>query len=196
MPRYLYRTFGCPGRKLKSGVVPEHAVEMMVEPDEHPAFCPKCGRDWRKLRLETIPGTHSIGGSDIAKGVDLTWKLIQESSAERAELAGNPNMRVTDMRDHLREGDVAVPMPNNTVTQFMGMAEQRGIGYGFGGGMMAPAFSGGQAMPVTVDPVTGYTGPTHAALSEAQGQSGRTHLATRQQMISAGTINKTKGNSA
>lgn len=196
MARYIWRTYECPGRKLKTGVVPPHPFEVMEDRDERAQFCTKCGRDLRRLPIDATPGTHSVGKSDINKAVDLTYRLVEESSAERAELAGNPSLKVNNMRDHLREGDVAVPMPNNTVTQFMGMAEQRGIGYGFGGGMMAPAFSSGQAMPVSVDPVTGYTGPTHAALSAAQGESGHTHLATRREMITAGTINKTKGNSA
>lgn len=183
----IVRTYGCRG---KGGRAKMHTFDITIERSEHPKFCPTCGA--KIDSIEIVPGTHSIGGSDIVRGVDLTYKLVEDSSAERAMLAGNPSLKVTNMRDHLREGDVAVPMPNNTVTQFMGDAATRGVQYGWGGGggMIAPAATA--ALPVTVDPSTGYTGPTHAALSGAQGESGRTHLATKHQMISAGQINKTK----
>jgi len=199
MPKWIWRTYQCPGRKLKSGPIEPHEFEVMEDRDERATFCPKCGRDLSKLPIETIPGGGHIGGSAIAKGVDLTYRLVEESSAERAELAGNPNLRVTNMRDHLREGDVAVPavaMPNNAVTQFAAQSEVRGFQPGWGGGFMAGAFAG-QASPVTVNE-RGYTGPTHEALSAVQGGSapgapdaGGAHRATRAEMIKAGTINKT-----
>lgn len=200
---YIWITFGCPGRKLKSGPIAPHEFEVMIERGERPHFCPTCGRDLSRLPLETIPGGGHIGGSAIAKGVDLTYRLVEESSEERARLAGNTAMKVTNMKDHLREGDVAVPLPNNTVTQWMQHAGMAGHSYGFGGGMssVSPAFTAGSASPVTVNE-RGYTGPTHEALSAVQGGSapgapdaGGAHLATRAQMINAGTINKTKANS-
>ncbi len=183
----IYRTYGCKGA---SGRRKQHTFEVMIDSGEHPKFCPSCGA--KIDTVEIVPGTHSIGGSDIVRGVDLTYRLVEESSAERAGLAGNPSLKVTNMKDHLREGDVAVSLPNNTVTQFMGDAASKGINYGWGGGggMIAPATS--KPLPVTPDD-RGFTGPTHAALSAAQGEEGRVHLASRREMISAGQINKTRG---
>lgn len=196
MAGYIFRTYGCgglPARRRKgvvvSEAVPPHEFEIMLRSDEHPSFCPKCGA--RVGNVEAIPGTKNVGKSDINKAVDMTYRLVEESSAERAELAGSKHLKVTNMRDHLREGDVAVPpMPSNTVTAYMADAAGKGIGYGWGGGMMAPALRSGTPSPVKVDPATGFTGPTHAALSGAQGPSGQTHLATRHQMINAGRQNK------
>lgn len=182
----IYRTYSCRG---KGGRVKTHTFEIMIERSEHPKFCPTCGA--KIDSVDIVPGTHSIGGSDIQRAVDMTYRLVESSSEERAALAGNPSLKVSNMKDHLREGDVAAVMPNNTVTQFMGDAERRGVNYGWGGGggMIAPGAT--SALPVTVDPATGFTGPTHAALSEAQGVSGRAHQATRRAMVSAGQVNKT-----
>jgi hypothetical protein len=183
---FFYRTYACDS----GGEAEEHAFEVFLKDDERPSFCPKCGCPVEDI--EAVPGTHSIGGSDIAKGVDLTYSLLEESSAYRAEVTGNPNFKITDMKDRLREGDSAAVLPQNTVTGFMSDAEQRGVRYGWGGGAMgAPSFNSAPS-PVRVDPTTGFTGAGHKALSSIQGTAGQVHLGNRAQQIVAGQVNKTK----
>jgi hypothetical protein len=87
------------------------------------------------------------------------------------------------MKDHLREGDVAVPMPNNSVTQYMEAAAGAGARYGFGGGAMTGVAFNQPAMPV---PTNTVTGPGHAALWGVQGDSGQGHAARQQAMTQAG----------
>lgn len=66
----------------------------------------------------------NIGGSPIAKSVDQTYRQYEAASIERAEAAGDPSMKVTNMRDNLREGDVAAMPVNNVVTQYAAMAKE------------------------------------------------------------------------
>jgi hypothetical protein len=184
---YFYKTFACDS----GGEAEEHAFEVFLENDELPSFCPKCGCPVDP-ESEAVPGTHSIGGSDIAKGVDLTYSLLEASGEYRAEQTGNPNFKITNMKDHLREGDVAAVLPNNTVTGFMADAENRGVRYGWGAGAVgAPSFNSAPS-PVRVDPTTGFTGAGHKALSSIQGTAGQVHLGNRAQQIVAGQVNKTK----
>lgn len=182
---YIFRTYGCDS----GGEAEEHTFELMQSSDEGPPkFCPKCGNAIDP-EIEAVPGTHAIGGSNIVKGVDMTWKLLQESGEERAEITGNPNFKITDMKDHLREGDVAAMLPRNSVTNFMDSASQMGVNYGFGGG----GAMGLQTSNPTPVPTTGYTGPGHVALAGIQGDlAGSAHLHSRAAMTSTGQINRTK----
>lgn len=182
----ICRTYACDS----GGEAEDHFFDLIQDRDEGPPkFCPKCGCPVDP-EVEAVPGTHAIGGSDISRGVDLTWKLLQESGEERAAITGNPNMKITNMKDGLREGDVAAVLPRNTVTNFMDAAEGMGVRYGFGGGgqMISPT----STAPTPV-PRTGFTGPGHVALSGIQGDSmGSEHLHSRAARVSAGQINTRK----
>lgn len=175
---YFYRTYSCGGDDDN----PPHQFELFIQGDEHPRFCPICGAEFEG-EPEMIPGGMHIGGSAIQRTVDNMYRQIETSSAERAELAGNPALRVTDMNDHLREGDIAAKMPVNTVTQFMETAGAAGARYGFGGGAMTGVAFNAAPAPV---PTNSITGPGHAALWGVQGTAGQNHSAMRQTMTSAG----------
>lgn len=184
MAQYRYRTYQCSGQEDDG----EHSFEIFIEADQHPKFCPICGAAFEG-EVEAVPGTHSIGGSAITRSVDAMYRDLETSSAERAEMAGNPQLKITNMKDGLREGDVAAVMPNNAVSQYMDQARQNGMGFGFGGGAaFGPAVSS-VPNPVQPDPtLNGYTGPGHLALSGIQGTEGRAHLAHRAQATVAGQI--------
>jgi hypothetical protein len=179
---FKFRTFGCSGDE-DSG---PHDFTMMVEDGELPRFCAVCGAEFEG-EPEVIPGGGHIGGSAIQRTVDNMYREIERSSAERAELAGSPALKVTDMNDHLREGDVAAKMPNNTVTQFMAHAAGAGAHYGFGGGAMT-GVAWGNPNPV---PTNAVSGPGHEALWGIQGDQGSTNAQTRAVMTQAGQIKDT-----
>lgn len=170
----FYRTFECPRC--------EHRWTLCQERDEAPPkFCPECGKKFAKT-LAAVPGTHRIGGSTAAKSVDDVYRMNERAGEARMRLAeangASPQLarqlKITNMRDNMREGDVAAihsPMPNNPTTQFMGEAAKRGIRYGFGGGMgLAPSPG---APPVRIAPPIqtaegAFTGPGHIGLRAAQ----------------------------
>lgn len=177
---FKFRKYACTG----DGELEEHVFEVLLENDEHPNFCTVCGAPVGEV--EAIPGTHSIGGSAIQQAVDGTYRMLEETSAARAAMVGQPNIKVTNLKDGLREGDVAaVPLPNNTVTGFMRDAGDRGIRYGFQSGQQAGVAHG--VKRADLEPGK-YTGPAHISLAAAQSREG---MATAKQMVAAGQINKT-----
>lgn len=121
----IFRTYGCADCGAE--------VEILQTAEEGPpAECPACGG---APRPEPIPTGMRIGGSAVARSVDQTYRALEESSAARAEEAGEPALKITDLRDNLREGDVAAVSVRNEVTQ---VAEAMGHEYWGGGGGMNP----------------------------------------------------------
>ena len=179
---YIIRTYACDG----AGKGEPHTFEIMIERDQHPKFCPECGA--KIGNIETVPTKIAIGGKPITKAVDGTYRAIEESSAARAEKFNNPGLKITNMKDRLREGDSAAIMPQNSVTSFIEEARRRGVEYGWGGGMSGVAFNG-NPNPV---PQNTWTGPGHVALSSIQGEQGRTHQMVRHQATKTGEIAKDK----
>lgn len=177
---YIIRTYACDS----AGTAEEHIFEVMLKSGEHPKFCPQCGFSVDQ-RAKPRPAKMSIGGAAITKSVDRTYRMLEKTSKDHP----NPQMRITNMKDHLREGDVAAVLPNNSVTQFMQVAGQHNIGYGFGGGAMGSAAMLQTRSPTPV-PQNTWTGPGHVGLSAIQGDQGRTHHMTKAQTQLAGQVNK------
>lgn len=100
---YVFRTFGCP----ECG----GEFEVMQERDEGPpAKCQICAADMTEEGVViplSLPRGGKIVGSPTAKGVDMTYKMLEDSSAAMAAESGNPHLKVTDLKDNLRMGDVA-----------------------------------------------------------------------------------------
>lgn len=82
-----------------------------------PDTCPHCGGISEAPRLPIPSGGH-IGGSNIARSVDQMYKQTEKASEYRAEVAGDPTLKITNLRDNLREGDVAAMPVNNEVTRY------------------------------------------------------------------------------
>ena len=183
----VVRTYACDS----GGTAEEHVFDVMLRSDEHPKFCPQCGFSVDQ-RSKPRPSKVSIGGSAIARSVDMTYRALEDGSAARAEAVGNPNLKITNMKDRLREGDSAAMLPNNSVTQFMGLAAESNIRYGFGGGSMGRNVSLNTASPAPI-PTNAITGAGHSALWAIQGEQGRTHQMTRNQAAVVGQVNKGKG---
>lgn len=179
---YKFRTYACSGPEQDEAE--EHTFTVMLDGDEHPKFCNVCGAPVGGVE-EAIPGTKAIGGSAILQAVDGTYRMLEETSAARAKMVGQPNIKITNLKDRLREGDVAaMPLPANTVSGFMADQQGRGVRYGFQSGMQVAATS---VPRVDLEPGR-YTGPAHVALSSAQSRDG---MATAKQMVANGQINKT-----
>lgn len=178
----VFRTFECPDC--------DGRFELMQERDDAPPrFCLHCGADFgadESHRPEAVPAKIAIGGGSAARSVDQTYRMLEESSAARAEAVGNPALKITDLHDNLREGDVAakVPaVPNNSIGQFMRYAEETaGIHYGFQKQAFAPDV---RAPPIRTS-AGQFSGPTNVALDAVQGVGGENHQRTKQQLTAAG----------
>lgn len=88
-----------------------------VVSDDMPKFCMLCGAA-DGADDDFVPTQMNIGGSAIARSVDKMYRDAEASSEVRAEMAGDPSLKITNMRDNLREGDVAAMPVNNAVTQY------------------------------------------------------------------------------
>lgn len=111
----------------------EGKFEFMHHPSDEPppAFCPLCGVSFAEEPEAVMPNRLNYGGSNEARSVDMTYRQLEADSAARAEAAGDPSLKITDLKDNLREGDVAAkPSINNAVTQY---AEQTGHSFWQGG---------------------------------------------------------------
>ena len=76
---------------------------------DFPNCCPRCGNVMTD-EPQSLPGGFSIGTAK-GKAVDLTYRQIEDASNVRAEAAGDPSLKITNMKDNLREGDVAAMAP-------------------------------------------------------------------------------------
>jgi hypothetical protein len=182
----VIRTYAC----TSAGTADEHVFDVQLRSGEMPKFCPHCGFSVDQ-RSKPRPSKVSIGGKAIVRAVDMTYRALEEGSAQRAAAVGNPALKITNMKDRLREGDIAAVLPNNSVTQFMGVAEQSNIRYGFGGGSMGRHVSLNTRSPTPV-PQNAFTGAGHVSLSAIQGDEGRTHQMSKMQAAVVGQINKAK----
>lgn len=104
------RTYGCPDCGNTFSFLHLNADE------PPPDYCAKCG-SFMGDDPTPLPAAPAIIGPK-AKSIDETYRQLEESSAARAEAAGDPSLKITDLKDNLREGDVAAVAPNNPVTQY------------------------------------------------------------------------------
>ena len=180
---HVIRTYACDS----AGTAEDHVFEVRLRSDEHPKFCPQCGFAVDQ-RSKPRPSKVSIGGKPITRAVDMTYQELERGSAERAAAVNNPNLKITNMKDRLREGDVAAVLPSNAVTGFMADASRKGVNYGWGGGGQMVQF----ANPTPV-PTNTWTGPGHVALSGIQGDQGRTHQNNKMAAAVTGQLNRRRG---
>lgn len=161
MAGWVFRTYSCDN----GGEGEPHEFEVMLASGEHPKFCPQCGCEVDAEALP-LPAKVAIGGSAIARATDQTYRLVENSSAARAAELNAPHLKITDMHDNLRHGDVAAKTPDNAVTRFARETKQTlGINYMQWGGGMGGARVG---PPITTAPGQSYAGPGHIAMHALQ----------------------------
>ena len=130
--------FRCPGCR---GYVPwDPAVPL-------PERCPLPNCDYVAKPKETdedgvIVISAPFIGSAKAKATDSCYRELETSSEHRAQLAANmagvpvsemSHLKVTNIRDNTREGEIAAMPVVNDVTRQMDMLKARGMPVGFGG---------------------------------------------------------------
>ena len=135
--------YGCPG----NGDHPPHQFRYChipsVEQDPLPRYCGICGYDSQADagtdNFSAMPSAPHIAKS-IGKAGDMTYRQMEWQSEERiraaAEMSGAPesdfaDMKITDMKDNLREGDIAaVAPPPSEVSKLM---DAKPADFGFAG---------------------------------------------------------------
>ena len=97
------RTYACPECDHQFSFL--HLTRDEPPPD----YCPGCGSYMGDEPL-VMPPLVSIG-THKGKAVDLTYRQLERSGEIRAEITGDPSMKITNLKDNLREGDVAAVAP-------------------------------------------------------------------------------------
>lgn len=130
----IVRTLSCPSC---SG---EFDHFFMKSDDPYPRFCSLCGFDTqapvgkgrRRKKLAAMPSAPRIEGSGARKNVDGYYRAVEEGGEHRANVAESMGLssedartlKVTDMRDNMREGDIAEKPVVNDVTMAMDRINQ------------------------------------------------------------------------
>lgn len=94
-------------------------TELHMSRDEPPpSFCPKCGNNMSSEPEQLVPyiriGSHRGSNPDkLYRAMETASEVRQEQAAEqlgvdKSELSA---MKITDMKDSLREGDTAAKLP-------------------------------------------------------------------------------------
>jgi hypothetical protein len=108
--------------------------------DPPPHYCPLCGADMEAEPV-FVPAAPHIGRS-IGKTADAVYRQMEQAGAAHAEMAAELGggtaadyqaLKITDLPDYLRPGDVAARPLDNPVTQAMANSGQNGLlpGSGF-----------------------------------------------------------------
>lgn len=102
---------------------------VVLEPnDPFPDFCPKCGA-FCGTDPNFVPNKVNLTTA-LGRSGDITYRQLESDTARQAELSGDSSMKVTNLKDNLREGDVAAMPVNNAVTQYAEQAKQE-VGFDY-----------------------------------------------------------------
>jgi DNA-directed RNA polymerase subunit RPC12/RpoP len=151
----IYRTYHC------SDCDRDFEIFHMSRDEPPPDECPYCTAEPEAPYLPLPRGGKMIG-SNISKAVDLTFKHVEESGQRAFEASGNPAAKVTNMKDNLREGDVAAVVPQPSREYQQAVASMGGSG-GFGAGTPV---AGDTFQPAAVLPSLRGTGNAMPALQQ------------------------------
>lgn len=137
-----YRNWNCPGTDNHPPHQFRHFHNPSPDVDPPPRFCPTCGCDGE---IEDNAFTRDVAAPFIAsaraKSIDQVYRQMETASEARMQLAAGitgqdvsdfNDMKITDLKDNLRPGDVAaMPMVANEVTKRMDAMTANGIPTGW-----------------------------------------------------------------
>lgn len=85
---------------------PDCSGKFSHEGEDFPNYCPLCGSFCGIPDDGFVPTKVNIG-TEFGKSGDVAYRMLEQSSADNAERMGDPTLKVTNLKDNLREGDVA-----------------------------------------------------------------------------------------
>ena len=111
--------------------------------DAWPRYCPMCRADINNDRDDDDIVMPSIARArEATKRTDQVYRDMERGSEIRAQMAADQlgvpvsemsHLKVTNIRDNTREGEIAAMPVVNEVTRQMDMLKARGMPVGFGG---------------------------------------------------------------
>ncbi len=107
-----------------------------------PKFCPLCSADMSNDRADDDIVMPFYRNHGYTKAVDDVYRQMEAGSITRSEIAASmvncpvsemSGLKITDLNDHQKPGDLAAKLPSNPVSELMAAAPN--IGQGFDPGM-------------------------------------------------------------
>lgn len=196
--------YACPGRE---GHPPHHFRYSHIpdkERDPVPRFCAICGHDSEAENFAKQIAAPHIEKS-IRRAGDATFRQMEGQAEERMDMAAEMtgldrsefnDLKITDIKDNLREGDTANVEVHNDVTKAMEVAPDN---YGFRPQMAPMAAGGGGSIPDArgITPLqyasAAATGPHPYAGARAATMVGQFHRQNHQGMTARATTHSHKG---
>lgn len=108
-----------------------------IEADPAPRYCPKCGFDSEEGDYDPAVVMPHIG-HPVRQNVDGLHRAMEEGEQFRADMAqeqfgmdaeGARAMKMTDMKDHIHEGDTSYVPVNNEVSRLIEQAPPGNVGF-------------------------------------------------------------------
>lgn len=117
----ITRTYECPDCEQQFSFL------HLTRDEPPPAYCVRCGADMGAEPIVALPKI-TVGGGAIARSVDTTINDYMEATQRHARENGIPGGGITDMKDSLREGEIAVKTPDNIVSRTQNAVHEAGGG--------------------------------------------------------------------
>lgn len=200
------KIYACPGH----GEHPAHHFKYLhypdLERDPLPRFCGICGYDSQADDFAAQPSAPHIEKS-IRRAGDATFRQMEGQAEERMDMAAEMtgmdrsefnDLKITDIKDNLREGDTADMPVNNDVSRAI---EADTTNYGFRPQLAPMAGGGGGHVPDALgNTPLGYSamttqGPHAYAGARAATMVGAFHRKNSHNIIAAGTEKSYSGKS-
>lgn len=98
----------------------------------HPRYCPLCQADLGEEKPDNVICLPAFI-SPKTRANDQVYRSIEQSAEKRAELADDPSLKITNMRDNVHEGEISAMPVVNEVTKAMDAINARGGQVGWQG---------------------------------------------------------------
>ncbi len=200
------KNYSCPGTDAH----PAHIFTFLHYPDlvrdPPPRFCPTCGCDSEADTFTAQPSMPHIEKS-IRRAGDATYRQMEGQAEERMDMAAEMtgmdrsefnDLKITDIKDNLREGDTADMPVVNDVSKAI---EADTTNYGFRPQLAPMAGGGGGHVPDALgNTPLGYSaattqGPHAYAGARAATMVGNFHRKNSHNIVAAGTEKSYSGKS-
>lgn len=170
-------------RKLKCSecgniITWEHPRKNDPTPDDlECVFC--AGKPAPKIPFRGSPAVRTGKRDHITQSVDGMYKQMEDGSVARMEAAaqqfgGDPSdyasLKITDMNDNMREGDIAAKTPSTPVTQQMDALSKNPNYKGGVGFTMNPYGGGSSGAPSSTVPLIQNLTEAHARTRQMGGR--------------------------
>jgi len=157
------RTYQCPDC---DGMF-DHLHSRWDEPP--PPVCPLCGASTEDTQPE-LSSPHIA--KTIGKVADNVYRQMEAGAALRADIAGEPGLKLTDLRTDAVPGETSAVPVNNEISRFMAQTGVGGAVDASSGASYAAAAATGAYARSGMQTLTGLIKPNHAAVAHQVARNG------------------------